>query len=317
VTGGAGFIGSHLVEALVARGAMVRVVDNLSTGRRENLSHVAAAIDFVEGDLTDPDVAASVCDDVKAVFHLAAQASVPESMARPTESVRHNLIATVNILAAARDAAVPRTVLSSSSSVYGNGGGASPKREDARLRPGNPYAASKASCEVYAGMFAAAFGVDSVCLRYFNVYGPRQAADGPYSAVFPALLSRMLEGRRPVVHGDGRQTRDFVYVDDVVRANLLAAERKGPFRGKAINIALGKCVSVLDIVSEINKALGTDLAPVHVGPRPGDVRDSCGDIRLAGELLGYVPRVDVDEGLRRTTEHFRASARGSGTRIGD
>lgn len=309
VTGGAGFIGSNLVEALVSRGGEVRVVNNFLTGRRENLAPFVKPggerIDFIEGDLTDPEVAARACDGVEVVYHLAALPGVPHSMERPAETARHNVLATVNVLAAAKDAGVRRVVFSSSSSVYG-GDGPFPQREDAPPRPMSPYAASKLSCEWYCRTFAEAFGTDVVSLRYFNVFGPRQPVRSRYSAVFPAFITRMLRGERPVVHGDGHTTRDFTYVGDIVRANVLAAERGKPFAGEVINIGAGERTDLLELVSMLNRALGTDLEPVHEAERPGDVPDSLADTARARELLGYAPAVGIAEGLELTIDHFRA-----------
>jgi len=307
VTGGAGFIGSHMVEALVASGAAVRVVDNLSTGRRENLNPFMKRIDFIEGDLTDPDVAARACDGVDAVFHLAALGGVPASVERPLDYARHNVIATVNVLVAARDSGVRRIVFSSTSSIYG-GEGPFPQRETVEPRPTHPYAASKLSCEAFLKAFATAYGTDCVSLRYFNVYGPRQPVKSRYASVFPAFVSRMLKGEAPVVHGDGLQTRAFVYVTDVARANLLAMAREEPFAGEVINVACDDRASVLEIARRISAVLGTDIAPVHEGPRPGDVRDSWADMTRARELLGFTSEVSIDDGIARTVDYFRSVA---------
>jgi UDP-glucose 4-epimerase len=307
VTGGAGFIGSHLVDALVARGAAVRVVDNLSSGKLENLTSVMDRIEFVEADLTDADVAARACEDVEVVFHIAALGGVPASMERPLDYVRHNVMATANILVGAKDSAVRRIVFSSSSSVYG-GEGPFPQRETAEPLPRDPYAASKLNCEIFLKTFATAFGTDCVSLRYFNVYGPRQSMEGHYAAVFPAFISRMLKGEAPVIYGDGLQTRAFIYVSDVVRANLLAMDREAPLAGEVMNVAGDGRVNVLDIVRSINTALGTDIAPTHTDSRPGDVRDSWADVARAKDLLGFSAEVSIDEGVGRTIEHFRSMA---------
>jgi len=307
VTGGAGFIGSHMVEALLASGAPVRVVDNLSTGRRENLDPFMDRIDFIEGDLSEPGVAARACDGAGSVFHLAALGGVPASVERPLDYARHNVIATVNVLVAARDAGVRRIVFSSTSSIYG-GEGPFPQRETEEPRPTHPYAASKLSCEAFLKAFAAAYGTDCVSLRYFNVYGPRQPVKSRYASVFPAFVSRMLEGQAPIVHGDGLQTRAFVYVSDVVRANILAMAREEPLAGEVINVACDDRVSVLEIARRINAVLGTDIAPVHEGPRPGDVRDSWADMTRAKELLGFASEVSIDDGIGRTVDYFRSVA---------
>lgn len=311
VTGGAGFIGSNLVEELVARGDCVRVVDNLLTGKRENLAPFTRpgeeSIEFIEGDLTDEGVARRACDGMEVVFHVAALAGVPHSMEDPAKTTRHNVLATVNVLAAAKDSGVRRVVFSSSSSIYG-GEGPFPQREDAPPRPKNPYAASKLCCEWYCRTFAEAFGSDAVGLRYFNVFGPRQPVKSRYSAVFPAFITRMLGGGRPVIYGDGGTTRDFTYVADVVRANLLAAERAERFSGEVMNVGAGSRTSLLELVAMLNRMLGTDLAPVHEAERTGDVRDSLADITRARDLTGYVPGVGIEEGLRRTVEYFRGAS---------
>jgi len=304
VTGGAGFIGSHLVEALLARGERVRAIDNLSTGRRENLGPFLERIEFIEGDLRDPEVASRGCRGVDCVYHVAALPSVPVSMERPLECAQHNVMATVNVLVAARDCGVRRVVYSSSSSVYG-GEGPFPQREDAPPSPKNPYAASKLCGEVFARAFAEAFGLDCLCLRYFNVFGPRQPLKGPYSAVLPAFITRMLAGERPVIYGDGLQGRDFTYVSDVVRANLLAADASRRFRGEPVNVAANRETTLLELVAAINARLGTDLKPVFEPPRAGDVRHSRGDTSRARELLGFVSEVSVAEGLEKTIAYFR------------
>jgi len=310
VTGGAGFIGSHLVDALVARGNDVRVVDDLSSGRRENLVSVERDVDFIEADLVDPGVAVRACDGVEVVFHVAALPGVPVSMEQPARCDRNNVGATVNLLEAAKDKGCRRFIFSSSASVYGDAG-PSPQVETATPRPGSPYAASKLCCETYLKTFAEAFGLDCVSLRYFNVYGPRQPVGSSYSAVFPAFIGRMLDGREPVVYGDGLQTRSFVYVSDVVRANLLAADRASPLAGETLNIAADGCVTVLEVVQHINTALGTDIEPIHADPRPGDVRESRADVERAKTFLGFTPEVSLDAGIAPTVEFFKGSERSS------
>jgi UDP-glucose 4-epimerase len=307
VTGGAGFIGSNLVDALVSAGTAVRVVDNLSTGRLRNLDAVMDRIEFIEGDLTVPDVAERACEGIEVVFHLAALAGVPFSMEHPVESDSNNVGATVRLLTAAKDAGCRRLVFSSSSSVYG-GEGPFPQVETAEPRPTSPYAASKLACEVYLRTFATAFGTDCVGLRYFNVYGPKQPVKSCYSAVFPAFITRMLRGEPPIVHGDGRQGRDFTYVSDVVRANMLAADREAPFEGPALNVAANRETNLLDIIAAVNAHLGTDIAPVFEPERAGDVRHSRGDTTRAAEFLGFKAEVSIQEGIGRTIEHFRAAA---------
>ena len=310
VTGGAGFIGSNLVEELVRRGEDVRVVDNLLTGRRENIEPFAERIEFIEADLSDFDAAREAVRGVGVIFHVAALPSVPVSMERPLDTTRHNVVATANVLVAARDSGARRIVFSSSSSVYG-GEGPFPQSETAPTHPRSPYAAAKLCCETYIRTFSEAFGMDAVSLRYFNVFGPRQPLRGSYSAAFPAFITRMLRGDPPVIYGDGRQSRDFTYVSNVVRANLLAAERSEPFAGEPINIAAGADTSLLELVSVLNGVLGTSLEPVFEPERPGDVKRSLADITRARELLGYEPEVGFEEGLRRTVEHFKVLGAGS------
>ena len=311
VTGGAGFIGSNLAEVLLARGGsagVVRVVDNLSTGTRENIVDLeekfGSSIQFIEGDLCEPDVARRAVEGARVVFHVAALPSVPLSTESPVETTRHAILATVNVLTAAKESGVRRVVYSSSSSIYG-GVGPFPQKETAEPRPKNPYAASKLCCEIYVRTFAEAFGLDGVSLRYFNVFGPRQPLRGPYAAVFPAFITRMLRGERPVIFGDGRQTRDFTYVSDVVAANVRAAEADDVFRGEAVNIAAGRRVSLLGLVAMLNSELGTDIEPVFEPERPGDVRTSHADLTLAREMLGHEAEYTVEKGLRPTIEYFR------------
>jgi UDP-glucose 4-epimerase len=303
VTGGAGFIGSNIAEELVSSDDDVRVVDNLSTGRIENILPFIDSIEFIDGDLCDPHVARHACSDVDCVYHTAALPSVPVSMERPADTTKHGVLATVNLLTAAKDSGIRRLVFSSSSSVYG-GEGPFPQREDATPRPRNPYAASKVCCETYVKTFAEAFGLDAVSLRYFNVFGPRQAIDSQYAAVFPAFISRMLQGEAPVIYGDGLQSRDFTYVSDVVRANLRAGRSERRFSGEVVNVAAGRETNLLELVSLLSAILGTDLEPIHEPERPGDTRRSLGDTRRALELLGHVSAVEVDEGLRRTVRYW-------------
>ena len=299
VTGGAGFIGSHIVEALVAEGASVRVLDNLSTGHEENLAQVRDRIVFCRGDVRK---ALQGCDHV---LHQAALASVPRSMDDPAATHAANATGTLHVLDEARRMGVERVVLASSSSVYGDTE-TLPKTETMPLAPISPYAASKCATEVYGHAWWRAFGLPVVTLRYFNVFGPRQDPNSPYAAVVPRFVSAMLAGRRPIIFGDGRQTRDFCYVDNVVRANLLAL-RAPQAPGRVLNVASGRRISLLDLVDHINRILGTSIAPRFEPPRPGDVRDSLADVSRARALLGYEAQVDVVEGLRRTVAWLRAS----------
>jgi UDP-glucose 4-epimerase len=297
VTGGAGFIGSHLVEALVARGDTVQVLDNFSTGYRENLAAVADRVEVIEGDVVDLEVVRRAVRGVEVVFHQAALVSVPRSVADPLATHHACATGTLHVLMAAREAGVRRVVYAASSSAYGNSPRL-PKSETDATAPLSPYAVAKLAGEQYCAAFHQVYGLETVRLRYFNVFGPRQRPGSPYSAVIPLFIDAMQAGRRPTIHGDGRQSRDFTYVDNVVRANLLAAEAAG-VGGRVYNTACGQAASLLDLVEAINELLGTRIAPVHDAPRPGDVKDSLADLSRARADLGYEPVVDWREGLRR------------------
>lgn len=317
VTGGAGFIGSHLTEALVAQGHCVRVFDNLSTGSLANLAAVRDRIEFIEGDLTDFDLVRRAAREVEVIFHQAALASVPRSVADPLATHHACVNGTLHVLLAAREAGVRRVVYAASSSAYG-ASRKLPKEETDPTLPLSPYAVAKLAGEQYCAAFTEVYGLETVRLRYFNVYGPRQPPDSPYAAVIPLFARAMLSGRSPRIHGDGLQSRDFTFVEDVVQANLRAAAAPG-VAGAVYNIACGQRTTLLDLVAKINALLGTDLAPVHDAPRPGDVRHSQADISRAQRELGYQPCVQVDEGIRRCvayyaerlTESGKASASGS------
>jgi UDP-glucose 4-epimerase len=307
VTGGAGFIGSHLVDALVARGARVRVVDNLATGRRENLAPllVRGAIEFIEGDLADLEVARRAVDGVEIVLHQAAIPSVPRSVSDPIGSNRANVDATLNVLVAARDAGVRRVVYAASSSAYGDTP-TLPKHEAMPPAPRSPYALQKLVGEQYMALFAALYGLETVSLRYFNVFGPRQDPSSPYSGVISLFVRALLEGRQPVVHGDGEQTRDFTYVANVVDGVLRACEAPG-VSGAVINLATGGRISLNALLDALYAITGARVAPRHAPPRPGDVRDSQADITRAREMLGYEPIVSFEDGLRLTVEWYRTA----------
>lgn len=304
VTGGAGFIGSHIATALVERGDAVRVVDNLSSGFRKNLAHLDGQVEFVEGDAGDLATMTTALAGVEVVFHEAALASVPASVRDPLRSHHQCATATVNVLTAAQRAGVRRLVLAASSAAYGDRP-APVKCETDELDPLSPYAAAKIASEYYCQAFTASFGLETVALRYFNVYGPRQDPASEYSAVIPIFVSKMIAGERPTVFGDGLQSRDFVYVSDVVAANLLAADAEQAV-GASINIACGTQSTLLDLIAAINAALDTDIAPRFEPPRAGDVRNSQADISKAGELLAYRPAVDLHEGLRRSIDYYRS-----------
>jgi nucleoside-diphosphate-sugar epimerase len=307
VTGGAGFIGSNLVDALVERGARVRVLDNLSNGRRENLSDAAESIEFLEGDLRDAEICRRACAGVSWVFHQAALGSVPRSMKDPATSFAVNVSGTANVFAAARDAGATRVVYASSSSVYGDSARL-PKREGEEGSPVSPYALSKKMNEQLGGIFGSCFGMEMVGLRYFNVYGPRQDPDGPYAAVIPLFFRSALRGEPALIHGDGTQTRDFTFVGDAVAANLLAATAPAEACGRAYNVAAGRRTSLLDLSRAIRDIVGGAPAPRHGPPRPGDVPHSLADLSDAGRLLGYQSSVVLEEGLRRSLSHYRGLA---------
>jgi UDP-glucose 4-epimerase len=312
VTGGAGFIGSHLTEALVARGHAVRVFDNFSTGSRANLAAVRDRVEVVTGDLTSLDLVKQATRGVEVIFHQGALASVPRSVADPLATHEACASGTLNVLIAAQEAGVRRLIYAASSSAYG-ASARLPKRETDPTLPLSPYAVAKLTGEHYCAAFTHVHGLETVRLRYFNVFGPRQPPDSPYSAVIPLFINALLEGRCPRLHGDGEQSRDFTFVADVVQANLLAAEAPG-VAGKVYNIACGRRISLLDLVARLNVLLGTNIQPTHEAPRPGDVRHSQADISAAQTDLGYQPRVDMDDGLRRTVDYLK-EATGERSRI--
>ena len=306
VTGGAGFIGSHLVDALVERGDDVVVLDNLATGRAQNVTRQAK---FVEGDVSQPDDVMEAIAGCEVVFHQAALGSVPRSVARPLDTDRANVHGTLTVLAAARETGVQRVVLASSSSVYG-GARQVPTPEDLELMPRSPYAVSKLTGEHYSRVAWELHGLQTVCLRYFNVFGPRQRPDSEYAAVIPRFIDSLLNGLPPEVHGDGLQARDFTFVSDAVQANLCAAEAPAEAcAGKAYNVAHGSPHSLLELLAVLKAELGVDLEPVHVGSRPGDVRLSHADVSAAQRDLGYVPVVSFEEGLVKTLDWFRSRQR--------
>jgi len=310
VTGGAGFVGSHLTEELVRRGHRVRVVDSLVTGKRRNVDHVPG-VEFIEGDLADAGVAETAVDGMDFVLHQAAIPSVPRSVKDPVTSNRANITASLNLLVAARDAGVKRLVYAGSSSAYGNTP-TLPKREDMPTSPLSPYALQKLVVEQYCGMFTRLYGLETVTTRYFNVFGPRQDPGSPYSGVISLFSTALLEGRSPVIYGDGEQTRDFTYVANVVDGVLRACEAPN-IGGQMMNIATGGRISLNNLLQTLNRILGTTVTAVYREPRAGDVRDSQADITRARTLLGYAPAVDLEEGLRRTLDWCR---RESGTEHG-
>jgi UDP-glucose 4-epimerase len=305
VTGGAGFIGSHLVDELLRRGSSVRVVDDFSTGRRENLP-ASGRVEVIEGDIADPAVARRAAAGASFVLHQAAIPSVPRSVEDPAASHHANVDGTLHLLIAARDAGVKRVVFAGSSSVYGNAP-VLPKREDMPPRPLSPYALQKLVGEEYCRLFTELYGLETVVTRYFNVFGPRQSPGSPYSGVISLFIDAMLAGQAPRIHGDGGQTRDFTYVDDVVQGVLLAAERPG-VAGRVLNVAAGGRVSLLDLMHALQSILATTVDPILGPPRAGDVRDSVADISEARRLLGFAPKTTFVDGLRQTVEWFRTQA---------
>ena len=304
VTGGAGFIGSHLTEELARRGEHVRVVDNLLTGKRRNLAHISG-VDFIEGDLADLDVARRIVEGVDFVLHQAAIPSVPRSVQDPIASNRANIDASLNILVAARDARVKRLVYAGSSSAYGDAP-TLPKVETMPPAPLSPYALQKLASEQYCQMFTRLYGLETVTIRYFNVFGPRQDPSSPYSGVISLFISALCEGRRPTIYGDGEHTRDFTYVANVVDGVLRACQAPG-VSGETINVATGSRISLNQLFLAVRDLVGARMEPLYATVRAGDVRDSQADIQKARRLLCYEPTVSFEDGLKKTVEWYRAS----------
>ena len=305
VTGGAGFIGSHLVDRLCREGHRVRVLDNFATGRRENLATMPDAVELVEGDVCSYEQVHRCVSGCELVFHEAAVPSVPRSVRDPLTSHAANVTGTLNVLLSARDEGLRRVVFASSSSTYGANRDL-PAREQTPALPISPYAVGKLAAEGYCRAFFEVYGLETVALRYFNIFGPRQDPRSEYAAVIPRFITSMLEGRSPVVYGDGEQSRDFTYVDNAVAANLLAADAEG-VAGQTFNIACGGTISLNALLEELGEITGTGIAAVHEEPRPGDVRNSLADISRAREALGYEPEIDLREGLSRTVDSLRAA----------
>ena len=304
VTGGAGFIGSNIVRKLVERGEGVRVLDDFSTGRRENLAGLKEKVEIVEGSFIDREVAGRALKGVSFVLHQGAIPSVPRSVADPLSSNEANVTGTLNLLEGARAAGVKRFVYAASSSAYGDTE-VLPKVESMPADPLSPYAVAKYSGELYAKVYAAIYGLPTVSLRYFNIFGPHQDPASEYAAVIPKFMISMLKKEAPVIYGDGEQSRDFTYIDNAVEANLLACQSGKVGRGEVINLACGKSFSLNELVRLLNEIMGTHIEPVYTDPRPGDVKHSLADIAKAGDLLGYEARVEFKEGLRSTVEWLR------------
>lgn len=309
VTGGAGFIGSHLAARLVEGGDRVRVLDNLSTGSAENLKGFRDGIEFIEGDIRDLEALQRAVQGTECVFHLAALPSVQRSVQFPLEAEAVNAMGTLQVLEAARKAGVRRVIYASSSSIYGDSPRL-PKREDLTPNPLSPYAVSKLTGEHYCRIYRRLHGLETVSLRYFNVFGPRQNPDSPYAAVIPRFIRALLGGQRPVVYGDGEQTRDFTFVSNAVEANVLAS-RAEEAPGRVFNVACSTRTSLNRLLTLLQEITGAAVEAVHEPPRPGDVRDSQADIRQARKILGFNPAVDLEEGLRRTAQWFQKMAQGA------
>jgi len=304
VTGGAGFIGSHLTDALVESGCQVTVLDNLSTGHRSNIEHLGDRIDFVHGDIRDAALLDRVVDGCEVAFHQAAVVSVTQSVEDPPHSCEVNDLGTVRVLDACRRAGVRRVVMASSSAVYGDDP-CLPKTEDMASMPLSPYAVQKLTGEFYASVFGQLYGLETVCLRYFNVFGPRQDPSSPYSGVISIFMTKAAAGQAPTIYGDGGQTRDFVYVKDVVRANLAAAG-KAEAAGKVFNVGRGESIRIRELWDLIGEIAGNDLQPAFAPPRPGDIRDSVSDIEAIRRELAFAPKVDLRRGLEKTLAWVRS-----------
>jgi len=300
VTGGAGFIGSHLVDELVEKGCQVTVLDNLSTGHLHNIEHLDDRIAFVEGDIRDAILLDKVTEGCEVVFHQAAVVSVTQSVQNPPHSCDVNDLGTVRVLDACRRAGVRRVVMASSSAVYGDDPRL-PKKEDMAPMPLSPYAVQKLSGELYAAVFGQLYNLETVCLRYFNVFGPRQDPSSPYSGVISIFMTKAAAGQPPTIYGDGGQTRDFVYVNDVVRANWAAATEPAA-AGQVYNVGRGASISIGELWALIGEIAGNEITPVFATPRPGDIRDSVSDIGAIRRALGFAPRVDLRRGLEKTLD---------------
>jgi UDP-glucose 4-epimerase len=302
LTGGAGFIGSHIARALLERGFHVRLIDDLSTGRLANIAEIIEEIEWLQGDVGDERLLERALAGAEAVLHQAALPSVPRSVRDPLRTHEVNVTGTLKLLIAARDRGVRRVIVASSSSVYGDTRQL-PKRETFTPAPLSPYAFSKLACEEYCRLFAHLYGLTTVCLRYFNVFGPRQNPDSQYAAVIPKFIRAVLQGEPPSIYGDGEQSRDFTYVANVVQANLAALD--APLEGAHVfNVGTGVRVTVNQLAAKITELLGASVRPRHVPPRPGDVRHSQADISAIRNTLGYEPRIGLEEGLRRTIASF-------------
>lgn len=303
ITGGAGFIGSNLARSFVERGETVRILDNFSTGRRENLAELGDGVEIIEGDLRDVEIVRKAAAGMKYVFHEGALPSVSRSVEAPATTNETNVTGTLNILTACKENHVERLIFASSSSVYGNRGGGA-KAEEMAPAPESPYAVSKLAAEHYCRVFQHVYGLDTIILRYFNVFGPNQDPRSDYAAVIPRFITYLLDGRQPTIYGDGLQTRDFTYVENIVEANFLAMESKGT-AGEVINVACGRSHSVQDLLQRLQRLIGTAIEPLYEDAKAGDVRHSMADLSKAKRILGYLPRIGLDEGLEKAIAYFR------------
>ena len=305
VTGGAGFIGSNICKRLISQDCFVRVVDNLITGKKSNLAEVIDKIEFIQADMGDSEVAQSAMKDIDVVLHEGALPSVPVSIENPAATHKHCVDATFTLLLAARDAGIKRFVYAASSSAYGDAP-TSPKVETMPASPLSPYAVAKLTGEYYCSVFYKIFGLETVSLRYFNVFGPYQDPASQYAAAIPAFVTAILKDEPPTIYGDGEQSRDFTYIDNVVDANLLAGRAKRT-QGEVVNIACGKAVTVNEIIEMINELLGKSVKPKYIAPRPGDVKHSLADITAARNLINYRPKVSFSDGLRLAIDWYKAN----------
>ncbi|MFO7981670.1 MAG: SDR family oxidoreductase [Candidatus Aminicenantes bacterium] len=300
VTGGAGFIGSSLVRGLLKEGKTVRVIDNLSTGSIKNLEGILDQVEYIDGDIRDLSTIQKASESIKYIFHQAAVPSVPRSIENPVDSNQSNIDGTLNVLLAARDQRVKRVIYAGSSSVYGDTPDL-PKKEDMKPHPLSPYAVTKLTGEYYCQVFSDVYGLETVTTRYFNVFGPRQNPESQYAAVIPKFIDAFLRGNSPTVFGDGEQTRDFTFVDNVVHANILCSKAKKT-SGEVINIATSSRISLNELISILKEITDRDIDPVYADPRKGDVRHSLADISRAQKMIGYQPIVDLNQGLRKTIQ---------------
>jgi nucleoside-diphosphate-sugar epimerase len=303
VTGGAGFIGSNICKKLVSEGCFVRVVDNLLTGKKSNLADIINNVEFIEADMGDENIARNAMKDIDVVFHEGALPSVPRSVDDPAASHKHCVDATFTLLLAARDTGIKRFVYAASSSAYGDTP-TMPKVETMPTSPLSPYAVGKLVGEYYCSVFTKVFGLETISLRYFNVFGPNQDPKSQYAAAIPAFVTAILKDQSPTIYGDGEQSRDFTYIDNIVEANLLAA-RVDKTNGEVINIACGQAVTVNEIINMINASLGKNVKSIYADPRPGDVKHSLADITAATNLIGYKPVISFEQGLKKAIDWYR------------